>query len=179
MAISHDARRQRALERQAKVLELRKAGVTYDAIAQAVGYADAPAAYRAYKAALANDAFRRTADEMRDLTNRRYEALLRAMWGQAIKGTVPAVDRCLAIMRDIQRLNGTEAPQRVVLKHISRTAIQESMQTMLAEIEQMERRQAEREQAEREQAALGGAQSPIIDVDVIEREAVPINAEGN
>lgn len=93
------AAQQRAA-RDAKVLELRRAGATFDAIAKAVGLANKGSAQKAYKRALE----RTGGPEMdRDLARvqeiDRLDRLLTAVWPAAMKGDLQAVRQALQISR--------------------------------------------------------------------------------
>ena len=72
-------RRIAAKEKQAEALELRKAGLTYDAIAARLGYTNKTSAYKAVMTAL-NDLRREPAEEVRRLEVERLDALWQRLW---------------------------------------------------------------------------------------------------
>lgn len=85
------------IERERKVLELRRAGVTFDAIAAQLGYKGRGAAYKAFRRALART-LQQPASELRELEADRLDRLQTAIWGRAMRGDLEAVDRVLRIM---------------------------------------------------------------------------------
>lgn len=84
------------INKERQVLELRRAGVTFDAIATQLHYADRGAAYKAFKRALART-LQQPAAELRELEMDRYDRLLASVWPQAMRGDLKAVDRVLQI----------------------------------------------------------------------------------
>lgn len=101
------------IERERRVLELRRAGVSFDLIATQVGYRDRGAAYKAYKRALART-LQQPAAELRDLEVDRLDRLLTAVWPKALRGDLAAVDRVLRVAERRARLLGLDAPVSVV-----------------------------------------------------------------
>lgn len=100
-----------AAERQAKALTLRKAGLSFEQIANQLGYADAASAYNAVKAAL-EKTLQEPAQELRDLECARLDAMLMGLWKEASTGRWLAVDRVLAIMDRRAKLLGLDAPTK-------------------------------------------------------------------
>lgn len=98
-------------EREARVLHLRKAALTFDQIADQLGYADASGAKRAYDRAM-QATIQQPADELRVLEDERLDTLLRAVWPSAISGKGWAVQRALQIMERRAKLLGLDAPSR-------------------------------------------------------------------
>lgn len=93
--------------RAAQALNLRKLGLTYDAIAQQVGYGSRGAAYTAVQRELART-LQEPADELRKLEAQRLDDLYRAMIPKALKGDGWSVDRCLRIMERRAALLGLD-----------------------------------------------------------------------
>jgi hypothetical protein len=83
-------------ERRAKALELHLAGATYDAIANAVGYASRSGAHKAVQEALL-DLGRPVQGTAIDTELARLDAMLTGLWPKARRGDVQAVDRVLKI----------------------------------------------------------------------------------
>lgn len=108
-------RRIEAAERQTQALELRKAGISYDAIAGRLGFAGAQGAYEAVKSALQRTQ-QEPADEVRRLEVERLDKLLTALWPEALKGNVQAVDRVLKIMERRASLLGLDAAKEVDIR---------------------------------------------------------------
>ena len=100
-----------ALERQRRALELKIAGATYREIAAALGYRDGSAAYKAVQAGK-RLGFVEPAAELRQLESDRLDRLQRAVWTNAVKGDLPAVNAALKISDQRAKLLGLNAPQR-------------------------------------------------------------------
>lgn len=93
--------------RRVRCVELAAQGMSYDAIAQAVGYANRGGAYKAIAAALrAQQA--PAVDELRALEVERLDALQRAFWDAALEGDIPSVDRVLKVIAARVRLLGLD-----------------------------------------------------------------------
>jgi hypothetical protein len=104
-------RRIEAAEKHVEALQLRKAGATYQQIADTLGYSSISGAEKAVKTALAG-MIHEPAAELIILERSRLDALLMAVWGQAVKGNQGAIDRALRIMERRARLLGLDAPVR-------------------------------------------------------------------
>lgn len=104
-------RRVKAHERHLQALELRKAGATYQVIADQLGYASPRGAHKAVKSAL-KATLREPADELRELEAMRLDAALLAIWRRVTNGDERAIDRLLAIMKRRMELFGLAAPKR-------------------------------------------------------------------
>lgn len=100
------------IEKEKKVLELRLMGVTFDVIAQQVGYASPGSAHNAYKRALLRT-LREPAEELRELEVARLDRLLSGIWTKALRGEVSAVQAALKIMERRSKLLGLDAPQKI------------------------------------------------------------------
>jgi hypothetical protein len=98
-------------ERKLQALELRKAGATFQQIADQLGYRSASGAFNAVKAAL-KATLREPADELRELELTRLDAMLLPLWRRVQSGDEKAVDRVLRIMERRARLLGLDAPTR-------------------------------------------------------------------
>jgi len=109
-----DADRIETAERERKALELRKAGATFDQIAEQCGYADKSGAFYAIKRAL-SDIVPPAVEELRTLDSERLDRLLLSVWKQALDGDLKAVDRALRILDQRARLLGLNAPVQVGL----------------------------------------------------------------
>lgn len=97
-----------AAEKHAKALELRRAGLTYDEIAQRVGYANRTSARRAVENALAKIT-REPAEQLLKLQLEQLNDMWRGIYGPAIGGDVYAIDRALKIMERTGKLAGVDA----------------------------------------------------------------------
>lgn len=97
-------------ERERQVLELRRAGLTYDLIAQQVGYSNASGAHHAYTRALKRTLSEAGADDLRAMELDRLDRLQRMAWPLAAQGNLRAIDSILRIMTRRARLMGLDAP---------------------------------------------------------------------
>lgn len=84
-------------ERERQALELRKAGVTYDVIAQKLGYKGKGTAYEAVMRAL-KYAVQPDATEYLNLELSRLDDMTKAVWADARQGDAKAIDQVLKIM---------------------------------------------------------------------------------
>jgi DNA-binding CsgD family transcriptional regulator len=103
-----------AAERERQALDLRRGGLRYREIGEALG-CSLSAAYGAVSRALSRIAAEtdERAEELRALELVRLDALLRPMFEKAIAGDLQAVDRVLRIGERRARLLGLDAPARV------------------------------------------------------------------
>jgi Homeodomain-like domain len=99
-----------AREREARALELRKAGATFAQIGKALGCCESRA-WRIVQRALGR-VVAEPLEELRQLESLRLDQLLMVMWPKAMAGNGWAVDRCLAIMQRRARLLGLDAPTK-------------------------------------------------------------------
>ena len=93
-------------------MELRKAAITFDEIAQRLGCKDGADAYEVVHRAL-EATVQEPTDELRTLECERLDAMLRALWPAATAGKWLAIDRCLTIMERRARLLGLEGAREV------------------------------------------------------------------
>lgn len=100
-----------ALERSMKALELRKAGATYENIAQMLGYSSKSTAFSAVNR-LMQTAKREGSKEAFEIELRRLDDLFMTLWPLARQGEMPAIDRCLRIMERRAKMLGIDAPDR-------------------------------------------------------------------
>jgi len=95
------------IAKETQVLELRRAGMSFDAIATQVGLADRGSAHKAYKRGLART-LQQPAAEVRELEADRLDRLQVAVWAKALRGDLQAVDRVLRISERRARLLGLD-----------------------------------------------------------------------
>lgn len=104
------------LEREVKALQAYLAGMTFENVAKAAGYADRAAAYRAVKRAVARRRAERDelADEAGTVMLERLDMLYRTHIVTALDRNNPdqyrATDRVLAVMDRLARLQGLSEP---------------------------------------------------------------------
>jgi hypothetical protein len=104
-------RRLVAINRQWQALEMRKAGVPFDAIARQLGYGGPAGAFKAVESAIQRT-LQEPADEVRKLELERLDKLLLGLWPAASKGDCRAVERVLAVMDRRARYLGLDAPAK-------------------------------------------------------------------
>jgi hypothetical protein len=105
-------RRLVAHDRHLRALELRRDGKTFPEIAYELGYSAVSSAYEAVMTAL-KDTLREPAEEVRKLELDRLDAMLNAIWPQALSGDLKAIDSVLRLMDRRARYLGLDAPVRV------------------------------------------------------------------
>jgi hypothetical protein len=103
------------IEREYEVLKYRRGGMTFDQIAQRVGYATPSGAKAAYKRAMLRT-LQPAADELRELWVDRLEVAYLAIHNKVLKGDLRAVDRLIAISRRESELLGLDAPKQAQLE---------------------------------------------------------------
>lgn len=102
------------IEREKKVLELRRGGLTFDLIAERLGYANASGAHKAYQSACR----RIVVDDVEAIRNAEIDRLdiaQAAIWGDVINGTdaqvrARAILALIKIMERRARLLGLDVP---------------------------------------------------------------------
>ena len=105
-------------ERVRSAIELRKAGASYQQIADQLGYSDPSGAYRAVSRGL-NSLVKEPAEELRTVQYERLNHMLIALWPRVQQGELSAMDRALGIMDRMSRLFGIEAPSLNLHQHQS------------------------------------------------------------
>lgn len=101
------------IEKERKVLELRRAGLTFDVIAQEVGYAAPSGAYHAFTNALRRTLNAAGSEELRELEADRLDRLQRFAWTSAAQGNLKAIETILRIMNRRARLLGLDQPLKI------------------------------------------------------------------
>jgi hypothetical protein len=101
-----------AAQKQRKALELRRAGASFDVIAQQVGYSSTGGAYKAVQTGL-KKLVREPGESVRKLELERLDRLLLAVWYKAVNGDLGALDRALKIIAKRCEIEGVNAPVRV------------------------------------------------------------------
>jgi len=101
-----------AMERRKKALEMRMAGLTYQQIADNLGYGNRNSAYDAVDSAL-RDIPRENAVKLRTLELERLDFAASRIAKRVSQGDLPAIDRWLKIQERRARLQGLDAPTRI------------------------------------------------------------------
>jgi hypothetical protein len=100
------------LEKEARVLELRRGGLTFDMIATRLGYSDASGAHRAYTRACER-IVHPGVEEIRKEEQDRLDIAQAAIWPAVTRGEVPSITALVRIMERRARLLGLDLPIRV------------------------------------------------------------------
>lgn len=109
-----------AKDRERECLSLRKAGATYDQIAERVGITREGARGAVARALAAlSEICTEEAKEVRQLELDRLDAMLLGLWQRASKGEVAAIDRVLRIQERRSRLLGLDAPTNQTTVEVS------------------------------------------------------------
>jgi hypothetical protein len=100
------------VDKEVRVLELRRAGLTWQRIAEQVGYADHTGAYAAYKRAIKRTQ-QQPADELREAEIDRLDRLQLAVWPRAMNGDNSSIVTILRIMERRAKLLGLDMPVKI------------------------------------------------------------------
>lgn len=100
-------RRVEAAQKRRRALQLRAAGANFDRIAEQIGYDNKGSAYRAVAQEL-RQLCQEPAEEVRDLELARLDQMQAALWPQAMRGQLGAIDRVLKIMERRARYLGLD-----------------------------------------------------------------------
>lgn len=121
-------------EKERDVLELRKAGWSFDRIAERLGYASKSGAWKAYDRAL-TATLQEPADELRHLELERIDTLFGAMYEIAVtKGSTRHAEMALRAMERRAKLLGLDAPERRVLNVVTEDAVDVAIRELEAEL---------------------------------------------
>jgi hypothetical protein len=123
------------IDKERKALELRRAGATYDEIAQALGYATPQGAFLAYNRAIKRTLVEGGAEEARQSELDRCDRLQRAYWAKAMSGDIQAGGIILKVMDRRARYLGLDAPikQQVELtSYEGGTEVDRELQRLIA-----------------------------------------------
>jgi hypothetical protein len=100
------------LKKERQALEFRRAGMTYEAIADRLGYANKSVAFK-----LIDRALKRTnqgeAEDVRALEVDRLDRLQMGLWANAIAGDVASARTVIRLMERRSRLLGLDAPTKI------------------------------------------------------------------
>lgn len=105
-----------SVDREVQVLELAKAGYTFQRIAKSVGYANSGSAYKAFQRAL-QKTIQPVADEYRALHLARHEHVIKANWEAMNRGDGEASRVIIAALKGIADLLGLNAPKEIKVNH--------------------------------------------------------------
>ena len=100
------------LAKEQEVLKLRRGGLTWDLIAQRVGYSNASGAYQAYQKSLSR-VVAEDVNAIRELETERLDLAQSAIWGKVLQGDNPSIANLLRIMERRAKLLGLDQPTRI------------------------------------------------------------------
>ena len=100
------------VDKEIRVLELRRMGFTWQRIAEQVGYADHTGAYAAYKRAIKRT-MQQPADELREQELDRIDRLQLAAWPRAMEGDSRAILTIVRLMERRAKLIGLDKPIKI------------------------------------------------------------------
>jgi DNA-binding CsgD family transcriptional regulator len=103
---------QEVRDREAEVVRLRRQGMTFDDIADAVGFTNKGTAYTTWKNANARIIVE-DVEEIRKLEGERLDTAQAAIWDDVLAGDVAAVNTLLRLMDRRSKLFGLDSPVRV------------------------------------------------------------------
>ena len=106
------------LAREAEVVKLRRGGLTWDMIAERVGYASPSAAHFAYQRA-ARRVVQEGIEDIRRVETERLDLAQSAIWGKVLQGDNSSIANLLRIMERRAKLLGLDQPIRQQVEVIS------------------------------------------------------------
>jgi len=98
------------IEKERQVLKYRKGGLTFDQIAEKMGYSHPSGAHAAFKRALERTRDDALASEGRELHRARLETALTAIWDRVLSGDLRAIAMMLRILERDAKLYGLDMP---------------------------------------------------------------------
>ena len=112
-----------AAERQRRAFELHLAGVTYEQIASALGYASHSGAHKAVSAYVKQFRTEPT-QELIAIESARIDRLWRAIWERALGGDLKALDRAIRLMDRRAKLLALDGAQKLDIELVIRQVAQ-------------------------------------------------------
>ena len=106
------------IAREQEVVKLRRGGLTWDLIAERVGYSNPSGAYRAYQKALER-VVAEDVTAIRQIETERLDLAQSAIWGKVLQGDNPSIANLLRIMERRAKLLGLDQPTRIQAEVIS------------------------------------------------------------
>jgi transcriptional regulator len=97
------------LDKEIEVVKLRRGGLTWDLIAERVGYGSASAAHAAYQRA-ARRAVQDDIEAIRTIENERLDLMQSAIWGKVLAGDTTAIQTVIRLMERRAKLLGLDQP---------------------------------------------------------------------
>lgn len=104
------------VEKERQVLKYRKGGLTFDQIAEKMGYSHPSGAHAAFKRALERTRDDALASEGRELHRARLETALTAIWDRVLSGDLRAIAMMLRILERDAKLYGLDMPVKTEIE---------------------------------------------------------------
>lgn len=101
-----------SLNKEKQVLNLRRGGLTFDLIAQRVGYGNPSSAAQAYRRALKRIVYEEV-ESVRKVESDRLDLAQSAIWQGVTQGDIPSINTLLRIMQRRAALLGLDMPVKV------------------------------------------------------------------
>ena len=162
------------VDKETKVLELRRAGLTWQRIAEETGYADATGAYAAYKRVIKRTQ-QQPADELREQEVDRIDRLQLALWPKAMKGSERAILAIVRLMERRARLLGLDTPIKIQ-QDVTTWDGDESIDRAVKDLAALLERHAEESSSENPMAEDSGTTLAITAGDELADLADPVGA---
>jgi len=125
-------------ERDQRAVDMRRAGVSWDAIARALGYSDSGHAHRSFMTYMHNYP-KETVEQSRQVELDRLDQLQAAIWQQCLASGSSnqhwAIDRMLKISDQRARLLGLNAPVRQEVSVITESAVDTAIRDLQTQLE--------------------------------------------
>lgn len=103
------------LERERKVLELRRGGLTFDLIAKQLDYSHASGAHKAYLNACKRIVMSEVV-EIRNIETERLDIAQSSIWNGVLRGDIPSINTLLKIMERRAKLLGLDSPTKAQIE---------------------------------------------------------------
>jgi hypothetical protein len=103
------------IDKEARVVALRRQGYTWDSISSDVGYSSPSSSRDAFIRA-SRRVLREDVEEVRNLELDRLDLALKAIWAGVEAGDIPAINTMLKIMERRSKMLALDAPKRVFIQ---------------------------------------------------------------
>ncbi len=113
--MAHSKLNPATFEKEAQVLKLRRLGLTFDAIAKQLGYANASGSYKAFGNALKRIIYDEV-EQTRKMEMDRLDMAQQAIMTKVSQGDVPAVHALIRLMERRARLLGLDMPTKAQIE---------------------------------------------------------------
>jgi len=104
------------IEKEREVLKYRKGGLTFDQIAEKLGYSHPSGAHAAFRRAIERTKDDALASEGRALHRARLETALTSIWDKVLKGDLRAIAMMLRILERDAKLYGLDMPVKTEME---------------------------------------------------------------